>query len=65
MKEYKLVPQADLDALEVARIALHGYLEKIGVSKARNCHVADITKPMWNLTHKKYHNAVNYSENND
>ena len=61
MKKYNLVPQEDIDALEVARVRLQKYLRLIKIEVAAIA-VSDMTTAAHILTHKKYGKAYDLSE---
>ena len=53
-----VIPQADLDKLEDARLSLHKLL-KDKLSNAAYAELCfEVTTPMYKLTHKKYEKVV-------
>jgi hypothetical protein len=64
MKEYVIVPQADLDRLEAARKKLCNKLAAASPVKWAGGYYNDITDPMWKLTHTKYQKTTGMADIN-
>jgi len=49
-----IVPQADIDRLEKARLSLHKWIQEYNIDRL---DLFSITGTMWHITHRKYPKA--------
>ena len=61
MKEYRLVPQEDLDDLEASRQRLKRYIKLSGM-KSIIVSAVDVDQAIYKVTHKRYGKAHDMAE---